>query len=65
MVTQNQVIVYAKQLQEMAGAHRNTISNWVKQERLPPPLRIGGRKAWPRDVIEKFLGMTPAPAPAK
>src|SRR5262245_9779591 len=32
-----------------------TIRNWVRNQRFPPPLRIGRRWFWPTDVVLAFL----------
>jgi excisionase family DNA binding protein len=37
------------------GVGRDTVYLWIKEGRLPPPIRIGRVIRWRREVIEKIL----------
>jgi predicted site-specific integrase-resolvase len=64
MIDAERKVFYIPDICRMAGVHPNTPRNWVRQGRLSPPIRVGGRPAWPREVIERFLGMSGGQAPA-
>jgi excisionase family DNA binding protein len=44
--------------EEMAALFRvdpQTISHWVRKQRLPAPLRLGRQMLWRRQALERFL----------
>jgi predicted DNA-binding transcriptional regulator AlpA len=44
-------------LAEQYGVHEGTIDRWVRDGRLPRPVKIGGKKGacrWPQSIIERF-----------
>jgi predicted DNA-binding transcriptional regulator AlpA len=54
----NRDYLTAQDLKELLRVNRASISRWLKNGWLPPPLRLGrtGRSyRWRRDVIEQFL----------
>jgi excisionase family DNA binding protein len=53
--------------EELAALFRvdpQTISHWVKQQKLPPPLRLGRQMLWRRDMLDRFLSRLEEPAHA-
>jgi excisionase family DNA binding protein len=40
---------------------RRSISNYVKEHKLPEPIRLGRRVLWRKDDIDAFLGRTCKP----
>lgn len=44
--------------EEVAGllrVDRQTVSRWAREQRLPPPLRVGRQMLWRRETLEQFL----------
>lgn len=35
--------------------HRNTLSKWLKEQRLPAPLLIAGQERWPASLINAWI----------
>lgn len=34
---------------------RNTIFRWLREDKFPPPMKLGHRNAWRRSTIERWL----------
>ena len=52
--------------EEVAGLLRidpQTVSRWVRERRLPPPLRLGRQMLWNCRLLERFLTEKAGPAP--
>lgn len=40
---------------ELFGVRTRTIEAWVRRGSFPPPLRIGRRVWWDRDVLQQWI----------
>ncbi|MHB1424976.1 MAG: helix-turn-helix transcriptional regulator [Gemmataceae bacterium] len=32
-----------------------TVSRWIREHKIPHPLRLGRQMLWPRETLERFL----------
>ena len=60
----SQSMVTREELAVLFRVDRQTISNWVKRKRLPPPLRVGRKLLWRNETLERFLSTMEGPARA-
>jgi predicted DNA-binding transcriptional regulator AlpA len=45
----------AKEIVENLGISRKTLDNWVESGDFPPPIKIGRRIFWQKEVVDKYL----------
>lgn len=50
-----QRLISKKELAELLGCSQNTISNLVKRDILPPPVRVGRLLRWTPEQIRNFI----------
>ena len=64
MTSQPGPMVTREELAVLFRVDRQTISNWVRNKRLPPPVRVGRKLLWRHETVDRFLSALEGPARA-
>lgn len=48
-------LLTVKEMAEALKVSEQTIRKWVKEERIPKPIRVGQKMLWRRETLEKLL----------
>ena len=51
----------SKEVAELLSVHRQTIYNWVRDDKMPQPISLPGRLRWLRSDIVGWIGDKNAP----
>jgi len=64
MSAPSDVFLTREELAALFRVDRQTISNWLRQNKLPQPLRLGRQLLWRRETLDQFLSRFEEPADA-
>lgn len=53
-----------KQICAALGVSRSTLHEWIRAGKFPPPIKLGGRNAWPWIVVREWLDAQNKAVPA-
>src|SRR5262249_20500112 len=61
MSAPSDVFLTREELAALFRVDRQTISNWLRQNKLPQPLRLGRQLLWRRETLDRFLSQFEEP----